>query len=100
MRKWRKVNFQKPNFPLHKELLLLCYSIDRKFRSILAGIATESIDFENYQKLKITFAIKQFCEGNSYLIIEANRIANPEYTGSHFYFGEVTHFMELPELPE
>lgn len=88
---WISVKDRLPNN--YQECLCYARSRDGSFHSIVQ--CQYEFRNENY----MDWAVKLFCEGNYYVLLEKGQIQNPEREG-HFYFGEVTHWMPLPPLPE
>jgi len=77
------------------DVLLLCKSKDERYTSILVGRRSPEMHPKVYGECP--WSVKIFAM-DAYLCMEANRIYNP-HDRNHFFFGEVTHWMPLPPLP-
>jgi hypothetical protein len=95
MSKWISVDDELPNEI--DDVLLYCKSRDEKFYSIIVG--RRSIKMHPSVYGDCPWAIRMFATDDLYLCMEKDRIYNPD-DQSQFFFGKVTHWMPLPELPK
>lgn len=97
--KWISV---KDRFPDEfQDVFLLCKSKGTEYYSIIVGSRSYYCPQSYYYSAKTSseWAVKLFGETPVYLIMEEHCIHNP-FRREEFFFGEVTHWMPLPEPPK